>query len=125
MKSQIKNYKDLRFFQTAFESTIKIIKLVKILPRDYSTVVIVKQLVRASSSVGANIAEGFGRYKGKEYRRFLQIALGSANEVEYWLLILKESQLRHQVKIDEILKLNNQTIRMLASSLKSIGLKLK
>jgi len=41
-----------------------------------------KQLLRAVTSIGANIAEGYGRNEGKEYVRFLQIAYGSANEVD-------------------------------------------
>ncbi len=125
MKSQVKNYKDLKFFQTAFKTTTKIIKLTRRLPRSFAFSIIIKQLIRASSSVGANIAEGFGRYKGKEYERFLQISLGSANEVEYWLMVLKASYPRFQPKIDEIIDINNQTIKMLASSLKSLRTKNK
>jgi len=48
------------------------------------------QLRRASSSVGANIAEGCGRRWDGEMRRFVQIARGSANEVEYHLLLAKD-----------------------------------
>jgi len=63
----ITNYKNLRFFQTSFESTTSIIKISSRVPKTYTYSIILKQLIRASSSVGANIAEGFGRYKGKEY----------------------------------------------------------
>jgi four helix bundle protein len=43
------------------------------------------QLVRASDSVGANIAEAFGRSAPRDERRFLYIARGSALETEHWL----------------------------------------
>ncbi len=42
------------------------------------------QLVDSAGSVPANIEEGFGRGYGKDYARFLRIALGSAKEVRGW-----------------------------------------
>jgi four helix bundle protein len=119
----ITTYKDLLFFQTAFKTTIEIINLTKTCPRNTALIIIFRQLIRASSSVGANIAEGFGRYKGKEYSRFLQIALGSANEVEYWLMIFKNSFPQYCSRLNTIFDLNNQTIRMLASSINSLNKK--
>lgn len=44
-----------------------------------------KQLVRAADSVGANIAEGYGRFTYKDRRHFLYIARGSLYETRYWL----------------------------------------
>ncbi|PJE67774.1 four helix bundle protein [Candidatus Shapirobacteria bacterium CG10_big_fil_rev_8_21_14_0_10_40_9] len=120
MSESPKNYKELKFWQTAFETTILVVGLVRKLPREKVFWIVGDQLIRAASSIGANIAEGFGRYKGKEFERFLQIALGSANEVEYWLLILKRILPRFDQEISEIIEKNNQTIRMLASSLKTL-----
>jgi len=122
-QGKIKNYKELKFWQTAFETTILVVSLTRALPKEKVFWIISDQLIRAASSVGANIAEGFGRYKGKEYERFLQISLGSANEVEYWLLVLKKILPKLDKKVFEIIELNNQTIRMLASSLKTLRAK--
>ncbi len=47
------------------------------------------QLRRACSSIGANLAEGCGRTQ-PEFARFVQIALGSAGEVEYHLLLARD-----------------------------------
>ena len=71
-------------------------------------------------SVGANIAEGFGKYKGKEYQRFLQMALGSSRETEYWLELLRDIYPRFSREIKEILQLNVQTIKMLVVTLNSL-----
>ncbi len=48
------------------------------------------QLRRAAFSIPTNIAEGCGRYGDREFARFLSIAMGSASETEYLLLLANE-----------------------------------
>jgi four helix bundle protein len=50
-----------------------------------------RQLFRAGSSIGANLAEGYGRYSQGAYRNHLSIARGSAFEAEGWLDLLMQS----------------------------------
>lgn len=121
----ISHYRELLFWQKAYKVTLLIIKLSRKLPRETVSNILINQIVRSSASVGANIAEGFGRYKGKEYQRFLQIALGSANETEYWLMIIKDSYPQFENDVKNIIMLNEETIKMLASSLKTLNNKTK
>jgi four helix bundle protein len=44
-----------------------------------------KQLIRSADSIGANIAEGFGRGNGADHKRFVRISRGSLCEVKHWL----------------------------------------
>ena len=73
------------------------------------------QMRRAAASIAANIAEGCGRRSDPEMRRFVQIARGSANELEYHLLLARDLQF---VTIAEFAELENRTLeiqRMLAA----------
>jgi four helix bundle protein len=60
---------------------------------------------RAAASIGANIAEGSGRRSDGEICRFLQIARGSASEVEYHLLLARDL---HLLGEDAFLELSRQ-----------------
>jgi four helix bundle protein len=44
-----------------------------------------RQMVRAADSIGANIAEGRGRYNLQDNKRFIRIARGSLNETIHWM----------------------------------------
>ena len=124
MKSRrVSSYKDLKFYQTSRKVSLLIFKLTKELPKDKAAWVISDQVIRSSFSVGANIAEGFGKYKGREYGRFIRMSLGSARETEYWLELLKEIYPKFSAKIDKILLVNEQTIKMLVSTSNSLSKK--
>ena len=60
------------------------------------------QILRATLSISNNIAEGFGRYSKKEYIQFLNIARGSANEVESMLFILQDVSSIEKTKLIEL-----------------------
>ncbi|MGB9911350.1 MAG: four helix bundle protein [Microgenomates group bacterium] len=114
------SYKDLKFWQRAKEVSLLIVKLIRKLPNEKVSWIISDQILRSSFSVGANIAEGFGKYKGKEYSRFILMALGSANETEYWLELIKDLYLDLNQEVEEILSKNKEVIKMLTVTLKKL-----
>jgi len=96
----MKNYKELIIWQKGVEIVKKIYVLTKQFPNE-EKYGIVSQMTRASVSIPANIAEGSSRNSDKDYARFLQISLGSAFEVQTYLIIAKEM---NWVKIEEIIQ---------------------
>ncbi len=64
-----KTYQDLIFWQTAFEVSKLVIRLVAKLPKNPAVKIIISQLLRSSMSVGANISEGYRRFGPKEYKK--------------------------------------------------------
>ncbi|MBD2447800.1 four helix bundle protein [Nostoc sp. FACHB-152] len=61
-----------------------------------------KQIVKSADSIGANIAEGNGRYNLQDNQRFIKIARGSLNETRYWLRLACKRKLLTQEQIDII-----------------------
>ena len=82
----IQSYRDLRVWQSAMDLSVACYRLSTVLPKD-ELFGLVSQIRRASVSVPANIAEGYGRDNKGSYIQFLRIAQGSLKELEtHWLL---------------------------------------
>ncbi len=76
-----KNYENLEVWREGIELAILIYKITGNFPKD-EIYGIVSQLRRSAISVSTNIAEGAGRNSTQEFIRFINISLGSLNEVE-------------------------------------------
>lgn len=82
----MKDFRGLSVWQRAHSVTLSVYRCTKAFPRE-ETYGISSQMRRCSSSVAANIAEGCGRRGNPEFVRFLGMAMGSASELEYFLLL--------------------------------------
>ncbi len=85
----MQDYKSLKVLEKAHSFTVKVYEITKAFPKEelYS---LTNQLRRAASSIPANIAEGCGKNSKQELAHFLNIALGSSNESEYYLILSKD-----------------------------------
>ena len=85
----MRDFKKYDIWKLSHVFTLKIYETTKLFPKD-ELYGIVSQIRRASSSVPTNISEGCGRTSDAEFNRFLTIALGSASEVEYLIILSKD-----------------------------------
>ncbi len=86
----IRTYRDLQVFQESYADALETSKLVKSFPR-FEQVELCRQLRRAARSVPANIVEGWAkRQSAPEFKRYLQVAIGSCDEVRLWLEMSKD-----------------------------------
>jgi four helix bundle protein len=85
----VRDFKKYDIWKLSHVFTLKIYELTKLFPKD-ELYGIVSQIRRASSSIPTNISEGCGRTSDAEFNRFLTIALGSASEVEYLIILSKD-----------------------------------
>jgi len=107
----------LRIYQSALDLIAEVyifIRIDKELSRDYS---LVDQIKRASISIAANIAEGYCR-TGKEFRNYLRIASGSANEVVALLQIIERVYELNTLKLQEDFKYLGRQINSLSKQIK-------
>src|SRR5438270_1456172 len=85
----MRNYRDLLVWEKAHSLTLCIYRDTQAFPKE-ERFGITSQIRRAAASIGANIAEGCGRRSDREMARFLQIARGSASEIEYHVLLARD-----------------------------------
>ncbi len=85
----MQNYKDLRVWQRSHELVLVIYTYSKTFPKE-EIYTLTSQLRRSATSIPCNIAEGCGKFTPADFANFLQIALGSANEAEYLLILAKD-----------------------------------
>lgn len=85
----MRDFRQIQVWEKAHQLTLEIYKVTAQFPKE-ELYGLTSQLRRASASIAANIAEGFGRGGNVELARFLQIAIGSAYEVEYHILLAKD-----------------------------------
>ncbi len=108
----MQNYKDLKVWEKAHLFTLKTYEKTRSFPKEelYS---LTNQLRRAAASIPANIAEGCGRKSNQELAHYLNIALGSSNESEYFLLLAKDLNYLPKEKFEILTLLINEVKSML------------
>lgn len=85
----MKDFRTLTVWQKSHLLTVAVYQATKCFPKE-EMYGLTSQIRRSCASIPANIAEGCGRGGDPEFGRFLQIAMGSASELEYHLLLANE-----------------------------------
>ncbi|HET7115674.1 MAG TPA: four helix bundle protein [Hanamia sp.] len=116
----MKNFKELIIWQKGIQLVKSVYVLSKSFPGE-EKFGMVSQVTRAAVSIPANIAEGSSRNSEKDYARFLQIALGSAFEVQTYLVIAKEMQWINNEKAEAVESLLEEEIKMMHSFIRKLG----
>jgi len=98
--------------------TVNSLKFIKTIKKDTVDRIIVDQLIRSLTSIGANIIEAKACNSKKDFARFFDIALKSANETKYWLCLIRDTEDNlDKEKIKEMLNETVEISNILASSL--------
>lgn len=101
----------------AYRFSVALVKFVSQLPNQRIYWVISDQLLRAGTSIGANIIEAQAASSKKDFIRFFEIALKSANETKYWLALLRDGTETPKDEVAMLLKEADELSRLLGASI--------
>ena len=115
----MRDFKRLQVCEKSHGLTLRVYELTSEFPRE-EMYGLTSQIRRACASIPTNIAEGCGRGSSPDFARFLQIAMGSASETEYLILLARDLK---YINTSQYLELTDAIVRvkkMLTSLLRSI-----
>ena len=115
----MKNFRNLLVWERAHKLVLDIYEITRKFPKGehYN---LTDQIRRSSASIPTNIAEGCGRSGDAEFKRFLFIAMGSASELEYQLLLSHDLGYLEQSQYDQLISELVELRKMLNSLIHKI-----
>ena len=115
-----KNMKETALQKKSKAFAVKIIKMYQYLCEEKHEYVLSKQVLRSGTSIGANVREAKRAQTTPDFYAKLFIALKEAEETEYWLELLVETDYISQNLFESIYSDNEELIKLLVSSTKTI-----
>ena len=106
--------------EKSFSFAVRIVKLCKLLREQRKEYVLSKQLLRAGTSIGANVMEAQNAQSRADFCSKLNIALKEATETKYWLRLLEATDYLTRVEFDSIYPDCVELEKILVSSIKAI-----
>ena len=116
----MKDFRELKVWQKAHQLTLAVYRITAAFPRE-ELYGLTSQLRRACSSIAANLAEGCGRNGDAEFARFCSIAMGSASELEYHLLLAKDLKLIKTADYQDLDQRATELKRMLTALMQKLN----
>ncbi len=116
----MKDFRELKVWQKAHRLTLDIYRATSTFPME-ELYGLTSQVRRSCVSIPANLAEGCGRKGDAELARFVQIAMGSASEVEYHLLLAHDLGLLGSSGYEKLARQVTEVKRMLASFIQKLN----
>ena len=110
--------------EKSFSFALKMVQLYKALSTDKKEYVLSKQILRSGTAIGALTRESENAASTKDFLNKLTIALKEADETQYWLELLHQSEF---ISIEDFTKLNaccNELISILVASVKTLKTRL-
>jgi four helix bundle protein len=115
----VKDFRTLKVWEKAHHLTLAVYRLTESFPK-CELYGITSQMRRCSASIAANIAEGCGHSGNGDFHRFLGTAMGSAAELDYFLLLSRDLVLVDDHVYEKLHDLVFEVKRMLSSLIRTV-----
>ena len=103
--------------ERCYPYSIRVIKFLETLPEKRAHKILSDQLLRSATSIGANVVEAKSASSKRDFMRYYEIALKSANETAYWLNLLRDGLGVRGTEIEALITETDELTRILAASL--------
>jgi four helix bundle protein len=97
--------------------SIRTIKLCEELKQRKFFYSITDQLIRSATSIGANVVEAKAASSKRDYLKYFEIALKSANETKYWLLLVREVDKKDRDIVKDLMKETEEISNIIAKGI--------
>ena len=105
--------------EKSYAFALRIVKAYKFLSSEQREFILSKQLLRSGTAIGALVKEAEHAQSKADFINKMNIALKEANETEYWLMLLKDSNFIDEKSFQSISEENKELIRLLISIVKT------
>lgn len=112
-------FKESIIAKRSYSFALQVIRMTKLLDKTYENIILIKQIIRSATSIGANIEEALGSNSKKEFTHSMNIAKKEARETLYWLKLLLEINYKNKDAIQILLNENFEIISMLTKIVKT------
>ena len=116
----MQNYKNLLVWQKGHLLTLEVYNITKAFP-SHEMYGLTSQLRRASTSIPTNLSEGTGKLTDLDFRRYVSIAFGSSNEVEYLIYLAYNLEYMTEAEFEKLDTLSKEVKKMLSGLIDKLG----
>jgi four helix bundle protein len=124
MQNDKENFKK-EFKARVYRFILRLVKFIDKLPKDTSSQIFAKQILRSGTSIGANYIEAQASSSKKDFTNFFHHSLKSANETKFWLAILRDTDKGEENEVNALLAELTEIANILGSSILTLKRKNK
>ncbi len=117
MQNRTQNQKPGDLQERCLQFSVDLINFLEDLPKNMVTHILMSQIVRAATSIGANVHEAFGSGTKRDFVNFFAIALKSGKETIYWLKLFERTNRGDAQKAQLLIAECQELCRMIAASI--------